>query len=86
MRSCWETFLGDTRISVEFDLSQDVWIEAGRRFAEYSKRRRRSGVGEPKRLLVDFLVGAHALLRADRLYTPDASRYKRDFPELDLLK
>jgi predicted nucleic acid-binding protein len=71
---------------VEFDLSQDIWMEAGRRFAEYSKRRRRSGVGEPKRLLVDFLVGAHALLRADRLYTLDASRYKRDFPELDLLK
>ena len=80
-----ETFLADTRIAVEFDMHKDIWTDAGRRFGEYSKRRRRSGVGEPKRLLIDFLVGSHALHRADRLYTLDASRYKRDFPELDLL-
>jgi len=79
------TFLTDTRIAVEFELHKDIWTEAGCRFGEYSKRRRRSGAGEPKRLLIDFLVGGHALHRADRLYTLDASRYRRDFPELELL-
>jgi predicted nucleic acid-binding protein len=80
-----DTFLQNTRVSVEWNLTRDVWAEAGRRFAAYSQRRRRSGGGESKRLLIDFLVGAHALLRAGRLFTMDASRYRRDFPELELI-
>src|SRR5438046_5990875 len=44
-----------------------------------------SRAGSPKRLLVDFIVAAHALLRADRLMTLDASRYRQDFPKLRLL-
>jgi predicted nucleic acid-binding protein len=38
-----------------------------------------------KRLLGDFIVGAHALLQADRLMTFDPKRYKSHFPELKLL-
>jgi len=34
-------------------------------------------------LLADFIVGAHALTRSDRLLTLDPSRYSRDFPELE---
>ena len=79
-----EAFLSDTRIEVEFALGKDIWKEAGIRFAAYSQRRRRSGGAEAKRLLIDFLVGSHALLRADRLMTLDAPRYRRDFPELEL--
>ena len=41
-----------------------------------------TGGGAAKRLLVDFIIAAHALLRADRLMTLDASRYARDFPRL----
>ena len=78
-------FLGDTGISVEFELSESVWREAGRRFARYAARRRRSTREGPKRLLVDFLIGAHALAQADRLMTLDAGRYARDFPDLKLL-
>jgi predicted nucleic acid-binding protein len=80
-----ERFLQDTRIVVEFDFSREVWLAAGERFAVYCRRRRRSGGSESKRLLADFLVGAHALLRADRLFTLDPARYRRDFPELRLL-
>jgi hypothetical protein len=36
----------------------------------------------PESLLADFVVGAHALLLADRLMPLDAARYSRDFPEL----
>jgi len=37
-------------------------------------------------LLVDFLIGAHALVQADRLMTLDAKRYQRDFPELKIIQ
>ena len=41
--------------------------------------------GEAGRLLVDFLVGAHAAGRADRLLTLDPDRYRLGFPGLVLL-
>jgi predicted nucleic acid-binding protein len=77
-------FLSDTGITVDFDLEGAVWVDAGRRFALYADQRRKSGHGEPKRLLADFLIGAHALLQADRLMSLDAARYRQYFPELKL--
>jgi len=41
--------------------------------------------GQPRRILADFVVGAHALLRTDRLFTFDRDRYMTDFPELPLM-
>ena len=81
-----EQFLRDTHIRVDFVLDESVWRRAGLAFSAYAKRRRRSGGGEPRRLLVDFLVGAHAELRAERLLTLDASRYTQDFPGLKLME
>lgn len=78
-------FLEDTGVVVDFLLSEEIWVEAGRRFARYARRRHRSGHGQPKRLLADFVIGAHALLQADRFMTLDAARFKQDFPELKLL-
>jgi predicted nucleic acid-binding protein len=77
-------FLSDTGITVDFQLDEQVWVEAGRRFARYAAHRRKSGSGEPKRLLADFLIGSHALLQADRLMSLDPTRYKQYFPELKL--
>lgn len=62
-----------------------VWLEAGARFALYAKRRSRAAREGPERLLADFIIGSHALVRADRLVTLDARRYQRDFPELRLI-
>lgn len=76
-------FLSSTGISIDFDLGEPVWREASVRFAKYATRRRASRGGRAKRLLADFIVGTHALLRADRLLTLDQSRYSRDFPELE---
>src|SRR5262249_41296272 len=58
-----DDFLTRTNIIVDFDLDEAVWRETGKCFAEYAQRRRRSKAGSAKRLLVDFLIGAHARLR-----------------------
>ncbi len=78
-------FLTNTGIVIDFDLQRAAWLEAGRRFASYANRRRRESGEHPRRLLIDFVIGSHALLQADRLMTLDASRYRRDFPELKLI-
>ena len=80
-----QEFLGETGILVDFLLDEEVWQRAADSFVTYAKRRRRSRGGSPKRMLVDFVVAAHALLRSDRLLTLDASRYRQDFPKLHII-
>jgi predicted nucleic acid-binding protein len=80
-----DEFLTQTGIAVDFSIDEPVWREAARTFASYAQRRRRSREPAPKRLLVNFLVGAHARLRADRLLTLDVSRYQHYFPQLQLI-
>jgi predicted nucleic acid-binding protein len=77
--------LAETAIAIDFDLEEDVWMLAAESFAGYAIRRRRSGGGSPKRLLPDFVIASHALLKADRLMTRDANRYSQDFPKLRLI-
>jgi hypothetical protein len=72
-------------IAIDFELEEDVWMLAAASFAAYAVRRRRSGGGLPKRLVPDFIIAAHALLKADRLMTRDASRYSQDFPNLRIV-
>ncbi len=81
-RSFVQQFLTTTHIVTDFLLDEAVWQEAGAAYAAYAQRRRRSKDGLPKRLLVDFIVGAHAILKADRLVTLDAARYRVAFPRL----
>jgi predicted nucleic acid-binding protein len=78
-------FLADTGIDVDFEFQQPVWLEAGRRFARYANRRRRTSSQGSKRLLADFIIGSHALIQADRFMTLDPKRYNRDFLELKLI-
>jgi predicted nucleic acid-binding protein len=80
-----DEFLTTTGVVMDCLLDEKIWREAGRRFAAYVGRRRRLGGGSPKRLLVDFLIGAHASLCADRLMTLDRDRYAQDFPRLRLI-
>ncbi|MGH9514560.1 MAG: type II toxin-antitoxin system VapC family toxin [Terriglobales bacterium] len=78
-------FLNETGVHVDFQMSEAVWHETAVRFANYANRRRKSGGGTPKRMLVDFIVGAHALNTTERFLTLDQGRYVKDFPELNLV-
>jgi predicted nucleic acid-binding protein len=78
-------FCDYTGILIDFRLQDAVWMEAGRRFSKYATRRRKTTGAGPKRLLADFLIGAHALLQADRLMTLDPTRYQQDFSDLQLV-
>jgi len=80
-----DKFLAATGIAVEFALDEPVWRKAAEGFAAYAERRRRSGGGPPKRLVTDFLIAAHALVRADRLFTLDLTRYQQEFPQIRLV-
>ena len=50
-----------------------------------TERRRKDRAEQPKRLLMDFVVVAHALLMTDRLLTINANRYRTAYPELRLM-
>jgi hypothetical protein len=77
-------FLSDTQIVVDWLLDDALWRLVADRFSTYAKRRRAHS-SQPKRLLADFLVGAHAVLQADRLMTLDRGRYAQEFAELAIL-
>jgi hypothetical protein len=80
-----DEFLAGTGISLDFALDENVWRLAAEGFTAYAERRRRSAGGTPKRLPVDFLIAAHASLRADRLMTMDGSCYRQYFPTLRMI-
>jgi predicted nucleic acid-binding protein len=77
-------FLSVTGIAVDMPLLDTVWTEAGRRYRQYAVRRRQFPTEPPRRILADFLVGAHARLHADQLITLDVKFYRTNFPELRL--
>lgn len=81
-----DRFLTATRVTVDWMLEREVWELATERFVGYARRRRRQGGGEARRFPADYLVAAHALLRADRLVTLDQRSYRADFPELILVE
>lgn len=82
-RAFVDGFLHNTQIEVQ-GVSPQVWTLAGTAFSDYAQRRRQNRDGQPKRLLVDFIVGAHALLEADRLLTLGGNRYRTAYPDLNL--
>ncbi len=60
---------------------REVAIAAGRVYRAY----RRSG-GTRRRILPDFLIGAHAQIHADRLLTRDRGFYRSSFSRLKILE
>jgi predicted nucleic acid-binding protein len=77
-------FLRDTGISVDWDLDESIWRAAGQAFQGYANRRRGHRDAGPRRILADFLIGAHALQREFRFLTLDAGLYRAAFPRLEI--
>jgi len=76
------SFLEDTRIPVDWNLTEAAWRAAGRAFQSYAERRRRQRDPGAGRILADFLVGAHASTGGYRLLTLDERLYRAAFPGL----
>lgn len=72
-------------IRTDFEANAALWHAAGQAYSSYAKRRRTSGGGAPRRILPDFLIGAHAALHADALMTLDPQHYRLAFPNLRLI-
>lgn len=80
-----DQFLKDTGISVDWTTDESIWRVAGMAFQKYAKRRRKQKNG-PRRILADFLIGAHALEKGYRFLTLDDGIYPTAFPKLQIVK
>ena len=77
-------FFEDTGIAIDWELSQAIWRSAGRAFRGYAERRRKQRDFGTRRILADFLIGAHAAAHDYRLLTLDERLYRAAFPTLKI--
>jgi predicted nucleic acid-binding protein len=71
-----------TRGSIEVDWRFDeaAWRAAGVAFQSYVRRRVKSTGELPRRILADFMIGAHTMNRGYTLLTTDKRLYEVSFP------
>jgi len=81
-----DKFCEETGLGVEWELPEEVWREAGLAFQGYAVRRKKQKGTAPRRILADFLIGAHATLNGYKLLTLDAGLYRASFPRLELVE
>jgi predicted nucleic acid-binding protein len=75
-------FCEETGIVVEWEIGERAWRAAGAAFQGYAARRRKQKGAEARRILTDFVIGAHALVNGYKLLTLDADIYQAAFPKL----
>ena len=78
------SFFEETGIAIDWELSESVWRSAGRAFQSYAERRRKQRDKGARRILANFLIGAHALTSGYRLLTLDKGMYGAAFPGLTI--
>jgi predicted nucleic acid-binding protein len=80
-----DEFLGDAGILIDWVLGEEVWRGAGIAYRRYIQRRRSSSGTFPRRILTDFLIGAHSVVRGHTLLTFDKRLYEAAFPKLSIV-
>jgi predicted nucleic acid-binding protein len=78
------SFLEENGIAVDWNLNEPIWRSAGRAFQAYAERRRKQRDHGTRRLLADFLIGAHAHIRGYRLLSLGERLYRAAFPTLKI--
>ena len=84
-QSFLDTFCQDAGSAIDWNLDEAVWRAAGRAFQAHAARRRRLGEPGPRRVLADFVIGAHAVQKGCLLLTLDNRLYKTAFPNLRIV-
>ena len=77
-RTTLDSTLATINVSLS-SLDSEAAFLAGERWKIY----RKSG-GKRKRIITDFLIGAHAMIKAERFLTRDRDFYKSYFPDLKI--
>jgi predicted nucleic acid-binding protein len=77
-------FLRETGIEVDWNLGEGVWRLAGNAFRRYVARRGTQRQAGPRRILADFVIGAHALHNHYQLLTLDERLYRASFQQLPI--
>jgi predicted nucleic acid-binding protein len=81
-----DSFFRETGINIDWALDESVWRTAGRAFQGYAARRRKQRDVGPRRILADFLIGAHAQEGGHSLLTLDDHLYRTAFPGLTVVR
>ncbi len=78
------SLLEENGIVVDWNFDEAIWRAAGRAFQAYAERRRQQRDRGARRILADFLIGAHAQIRGYRLLSLDDRLYRAAFPTLKI--
>ncbi len=78
-----ELYLKDFGIEIDWFFPEQVWKEAG--LARAIHLQFRANLTTPKRVIADFLIGAHAQVRNFRLCTFDPKGFRTAFPNVVLI-
>ena len=81
-----DRFCEEAGIAVDWEIGEKVWRAAGMAFQGYTARRRKQRGTEARRILADFVIGAHALVNGYKLLTLDAGIYQASFPRLGIVE
>lgn len=79
-----DEFFTSGAINVDWRFGEAVWRAAGAAFQGYVQRRIASTGSLPRRILTDFLIGAHTVVNGYVLLTLDRKHYEAAFPGIRL--
>jgi predicted nucleic acid-binding protein len=79
-----DEFFTSGGIDIDWRFEEAVWRAAGAAFQGYVRRRISSTGLLPRRILTDFLIGAHTVVNGYTLLTLDRKHYEAAFPGIRL--